>query len=100
MIKRIKTKVVRKILRGHHESERDPAQHIVSFDDLQISGVCLFGPQIKVEREEHEENHQGVFFANPVVSDGIYADRPKRRCYQSSPTIEEGRRQKKQRDYS
>ena len=81
MIKRVQTKVVRKILRREHESERNPAKHVVSFYDAYLSGVCLFGPQIKVEREEHKENQQRVFFANPVVGDGVYADGPKRRCY-------------------
>ena len=63
-----------------------------------VARTGLLAPQIKIKREEHEENQQRVFFANAIKGNGIEADTPERGGHQPRPAIEECSRQQKQRD--
>src|SRR6266540_3566652 len=89
MIKRVQAKVVRKVFGSEHEPERNSAEQIVSFCRRNIPRVCLLGPQIKVERKEHEEDEQRVFLAYAIKRNGVYSASPERSRYQSGPAIEE-----------
>jgi hypothetical protein len=79
---------VRKVFGSEHKPKGKTAEQIVSFSERNVPRVGLLCSQIKVEREQHEENEQRVFLAYAIESDGVYAGSPERGRYQSGPAIE------------
>src|SRR5262245_51651125 len=74
----VQTEIVWEKLRRDHQSESYSARRIVTTSDRLIERRRLLGAHEEVESKEHEEDEQRIFLANPVVSNCIDADSPKR----------------------
>src|SRR5882724_2186063 len=99
VIKGVQAEVVGEVFGRKQKPKGNTAEQIVSFSERNVPRVGLLRSQVKVEREQHEENEQRVFLAYAIENDGVYAASPERGRYQSGPAIEESRGQKEQRDY-
>src|SRR5437868_7484593 len=97
MKEHVQPEVVRKIFRRDHQSKRDSTCGVAAVSRCLFDWRDLFRAQKKVEAEQHEEDQQRVFFADAVVSDGVYAKRPESCGQQRVPTIKESGRQEKYR---
>src|SRR5258706_5293522 len=96
MIEQDQSQVVRKIFRSDHQTKTDSAEISQAVKPRLIFN--LLTPNVQVEGEQHEEDHQSVFLADAVVGNCINAKRPEGCRPERGPTIEQRRGQKKERD--